>query len=72
MSHSFPLNAADPEDLKTAISICLMRLVEAIDRNRIVFRDDEDCAMMHGLMLAGFEVLADGRFSAWTRSSTLN
>jgi hypothetical protein len=71
MSRSFPLNASDPEDLKAAIGVCLMHLVEAIDRDRIVFRDDEDSAMLHGLLLSSFEVLADGRFSTWTRQTTV-
>ncbi|QVL50777.1 MAG: hypothetical protein KFB96_10445 [Thiocapsa sp.] len=72
MSHTFPLDATDAEDLKTAITVCVLHLVDAIDRNRIVFRDDEDNAMLHGLLLASFETLADGRFSSWTRSATVN
>lgn len=71
MSHSFPLDATDADDLKTATTVCLLHLVEAIDRDRITFRDDEDCAMLHGLLLVSFEVLADGRFAAWTRSATV-
>ena len=71
MSRTFPLDATDPEDLKTAISVCLMRMIEATDRARITFRDDEDCAMFFGLMLTAFETLADGRFSSWTRQATV-
>ena len=72
MARSFPLDATDPEDLKTAITVCLMRMVEATDRARITFRDDEDNAMFFGLMLTAFETLADGRFATWTRSATVN
>ena len=59
-----PWDVNDKDDLKSAISTCLLELCRAMDAGRIHFDKDEDSAMFHGLLSVNLAQFFDGKVKA--------
>lgn len=61
-----PWDVNNKNDLKTAISTCLLDVCRAMDAGRIHFDKDEDSAVFHGLMAINLAQFFDGKVRAET------
>lgn len=58
-------NVHDRESLKSALAAVSIELVHALDAERIHFDQDDDRAVLLGLLLVAFQVMFDGRFAKY-------
>lgn len=59
-----PLDVMDREELKTALSTCVLDICRAMDAGRIHFDKAEDSAVFHGLMAINLAQFFDGKVKA--------
>ncbi|MCU7837071.1 MAG: hypothetical protein KZQ83_17730 [gamma proteobacterium symbiont of Taylorina sp.] len=64
LSQTVPVNTNDKEELKTALTTCIMEMVRGLDNNRIHFDSDNDKAMFHGLLTVCLTIVFDGKVNA--------
>jgi hypothetical protein len=64
MAWECPYDLADPAMRKSALAISSHALMRALDDARIQFTDEDDRAMLYGLLMAVMEVIFEGRFGA--------
>ncbi|MCU7833700.1 MAG: hypothetical protein KZQ83_00495 [gamma proteobacterium symbiont of Taylorina sp.] len=64
LSQTVPVDTNDEEELKTALSTCLMEMVRGLDNNCIHFDSDNDKAMFHGLLTICLTIVFDGKVNA--------
>jgi hypothetical protein len=65
-----PLNAMNPDDLRTGLASCGIPIIHALDNNRIHFDNAEDKAMFYGLMMMAIDYVMDGRLSTALQPAT--
>ncbi|MDO9213449.1 MAG: hypothetical protein Q7U23_06410 [Methylococcales bacterium] len=56
-----PCDVNNPDDLKAAFSTCGISLIDALDNNRITFKNDEDKALFYGLLTVTIDYAMDGK-----------
>lgn len=61
-----PWDVNNEDDLKSALSTCLLELCKAMDAGRIHFDKDEDSAIFHGLLSVNLAQFFDGKVWAET------
>jgi hypothetical protein len=66
-AQTFPVNTQNPDELKTVFSVAGVQLIDALDNNRITFTDDEDRALLYGLLTAIFDYNLDGKLKEQTK-----
>jgi hypothetical protein len=69
---SMPIDVNVQDELKPAITTCVLSLIDAIDNGRIQFATIEDAAMLHGLLVIGLELAMGGRFRLGLKSVVRN
>lgn len=68
LAQSMPTDVHKPDDLKGALSVCLVDLIGAMDNNRIHFDSMEDKAMFMGLLAVIADYVMDGRLKGNTNA----
>lgn len=61
MAQGMPCDVNNPEDLKSVLATCGMDLLDALDNNRIEFKNHDDRAIFFGLMTVVFDVVMEGK-----------
>ncbi len=56
-----PCDVNNPNDLKAAFSTCGISLIDALDNNRIQFKEDKDKALFYGLLTVVVDYAMDGK-----------
>jgi len=64
LAKGFPLDPTDKDDIRTAMTTASMDMIRALDAERIHFDQDEDRAMLFGLLVTVMEVIFEGRFAS--------
>jgi hypothetical protein len=63
LAQGMPVDVHDKADTNAALCTTVVDLVRALDCGRIQFTRDEDCAMLHGLLLVALQIIFDGKFA---------
>lgn len=61
LAQGCPCDVNNPDDLKAAFSTCGLSLIDALDNNRIQFKNDEDKALFYGLLTVTVDYAMDGK-----------
>jgi hypothetical protein len=72
LSLGMPYDVGNPDDLRTAFATSGIQLIEALDNNRIVFKNDEDKAMFYGLLTVTTDYCMNGRLKDAFRQGSIN
>ncbi|GEM_PF-1603922 len=59
-----PINAMNPDDLRTGLASCGIPIIHALDNNRIHFDNSEDKALFYGLLMVSVDYVMGGKLSA--------
>jgi hypothetical protein len=62
LAQVMPINVWDREERTIALCTTTVPLLRALDAGRIAFKDDEDNAMLHALLLTALQLIFDGQF----------
>jgi len=63
-AEDMPLDVMNDDDFKSGISTCTIDIAKAIDNDRIQFSNDEDRAVLHGLLAICLSRCLDGKVTA--------
>ena len=58
-----PLDAMNPDDLRTGLASCGIPIIEALDNKRIHFDNSEDKALFYGLLMVSIDYVMVGKLS---------
>lgn len=72
LAQSMPTDVHNPDELKGALSICSVELIDALDNSRIHFDKADDKAMFLGLLAVVTDYVMDGRLKGNTQKATIN
>jgi hypothetical protein len=65
-----PLDAMNPDDLRTGLASMSIPIIDALDHNRITFANMEDKAMFYGLLMTAVDYVMGGKLSTALQSVT--
>ena len=71
-SIGMPVNVLDQEEMKSGLSATLTQLMFALDEGKIHFDDDEDHAMLLGLMTLCMNYVFDGKLGETLVKQAIN
>ena len=63
LAQGMPTDVNKPDDLKAALATCVFDVVAALDDDKIHFDNDENKAMLYGLLAVCADYVMGGRLS---------